>query len=141
MHMCRSAFRRRNRLHVMLHVMLHVSSGIKMCRNIMSCVTHLVCHCVSQHHVMCHTCHVSHTHVMCHTYNVLLSNNIMSECLSIACLIGYGLALVSRIDKMIGLFCKRARLKRQYSGKETYNLIDPTKCSHPTRILRDVRHI
>ena len=32
----------------------------------------------------------------------------------------YGVALVSRIDKMIGLFCKRALQKRRYSAKETY---------------------
>ena len=43
----------------------------------------------------------------------------------------YGVASVSRIDKMIGLFCKRALQKRRYSAKETYNLIDPTDCSHP----------
>jgi len=68
MHMCRSALRRRN----MLHVMLHVSSGIKMCRNIniMSCVTHLKCHCV--------TISRDVTHIMCHTYNVSLGTNIMS---------------------------------------------------------------
>jgi len=44
--------------------------------------------------------------------------------------IHYGVALVSRIDKIIGLFCKRALLKRRYSAKETYNLIDPTDRSH-----------
>jgi len=43
----------------------------------------------------------------------------------------YGMALVCRIDKMIGLFCKRALQKRQYSAKETYDVIDPTDCSHP----------
>jgi len=43
----------------------------------------------------------------------------------------YGVALVSRIDKIIGLFCKRALQKRRYSAKETYNFIDPTDCSHP----------
>jgi len=43
----------------------------------------------------------------------------------------YGVALVSRIDKMIGLFCKRALQKRRYSAKVTYNLIDPTDRSHP----------
>jgi len=32
----------------------------------------------------------------------------------------------------MGLFCKRALQKRQYSAKETYNLIDPTNRSHPT---------
>jgi len=34
----------------------------------------------------------------------------------------YGVALVSRIDKMTDVFCKRALYKRQYSAKETYNL-------------------
>jgi len=43
----------------------------------------------------------------------------------------YGVATVSRIDKMIGLFCKRALQKRRYSAKEIYNLIDPTDHSHP----------
>ena len=32
-------------------------------------------------------------------------------------------ALVSRIDQIIGLFCKRALQKRRYSAKETYNLL------------------
>ena len=43
----------------------------------------------------------------------------------------YGLALVSRIEKNVGLFCKRAPQKRQYSAKETFHLIDPTNRSHP----------
>jgi len=43
----------------------------------------------------------------------------------------YGVALVSRIDTIIGLFCKRDLQKRQYSAKETYNLIDLTNRSHP----------
>jgi len=43
----------------------------------------------------------------------------------------YGVALVSRIDWMIGRFCKRALSKRLYSAKETYHFIDPTDRSHP----------
>jgi len=43
----------------------------------------------------------------------------------------YGVAYVSRIDKMIGLFCKRTLWKKQYSAKETYNFVDPTNRSHP----------
>jgi len=31
---------------------------------------------------------------------------------------------------------KRALKKRRYSAKETYNLKDPTSCSHPHMILR-----
>jgi len=45
--------------------------------------------------------------------------------------VGYGVALVSRIDKIIGLFCKRALQKRRFSAKETFNFIDPTDRSHP----------
>ena len=43
----------------------------------------------------------------------------------------YGVASVTRIDKIISLVCKRALLTRRYSAKETYNLIDPTDRSHP----------
>ena len=42
---------------------------------------------------------------------------------------GYGVALVSTIDKIVRLFCKRALQKT--SAKETCNLIDPTNRSHP----------
>jgi len=40
-------------------------------------------------------------------------------------------ALVSRIDKIISHFCKRALQKRYYSAKETYNFIDPADRGHP----------
>jgi len=43
----------------------------------------------------------------------------------------YGAALASRIDKIIGLFCKRDLWKRRYSAKETCNSVDPTHRSHP----------
>jgi len=43
----------------------------------------------------------------------------------------YGVASVSKIDKIIGLFCKRALQKRRYSAKETCNFIDPTDRIHP----------
>ena len=39
--------------------------------------------------------------------------------------------------KIIGLFCKKALLKRRYSAKEPYNLIDPTNCSHPISWIHD----
>jgi len=37
----------------------------------------------------------------------------------------------------IGLLCKRAQLKRQYSAKETYNLIEPTNRSHPIEEIEE----
>ena len=38
----------------------------------------------------------------------------------------YGVATVSRIDKIIGLFCRIASLLQGSFEKEAYDLIDPT---------------
>jgi len=43
----------------------------------------------------------------------------------------YGVAEISRLLKIIGLFYKRALQKRLYSAKETYDFKEPTNCSHP----------
>jgi len=43
----------------------------------------------------------------------------------------YGVASISRLLKMIGLFYKRALWKRLYFAKETYNFKEPTNRSHP----------
>jgi len=40
-------------------------------------------------------------------------------------------ATITRLLKMIGLFCKRALEKRLYSAKETYHFKEPTNRSHP----------
>ena len=79
------------------------------------------------------------TNTQWHTLNVLSLCLTMSECLLfmsqnvIVCLsrMSYGVASVTRINWIIGLFCKRALEKRRYSAKETCNLIDPTDRSHP----------
>jgi len=49
----------------------------------------------------------------------------------------YGVVLESRIDKIIGLFCKRALYKREYSAKETFNFIHPTHRSYPILPSKD----
>ena len=49
----------------------------------------------------------------------------------IAWRMSYAVATVSRIGKIIGLFCKRTLYERLHSAKETYNSIDPTDRSHP----------
>jgi len=45
--------------------------------------------------------------------------------------LGYGVALVSRLLKNTGLFCKRALYKKGYSAKETYTFKEPADRSHP----------
>ena len=42
-----------------------------------------------------------------------------------------GVASISMLHKIIGLFCKRAIQKRRYSAKDTYNFKEPTNRSHP----------
>jgi len=39
--------------------------------------------------------------------------------------------MISRLLKIIGLFCKRSLYKKWYSAKETYNFEEPTNRSHP----------
>ena len=43
----------------------------------------------------------------------------------------YGVATISRLLKIIGLFCKIPLERRLCSAKETYNLKEPPKHSHP----------
>jgi len=42
------------------------------------------------------------------------------------CKVLHGVATISRLLKIIGLFCKRALKKRRYSAKETNNFKEPT---------------
>ena len=44
--------------------------------------------------------------------------------------VDYGVATISRLLKIICLFCKRALFKRRYSAKETYDFKEPTNRSH-----------
>ena len=88
-------------------------------------------------------CEVTHTliHVMRHEptrrvhrvyiKGTTLVSRVRTRRQLLMSLYDYGVALVSRIDKMIGLFCKRALYKRRYSAKETCHFIDPTDRSHP----------
>jgi len=53
----------------------------------------------------------------------------------------YGVASISRLLEMIGVFCKRALQKRLYSAKETYHFKEPTNRSHPMYIPLMPPHI
>ena len=74
------------------------------------------------------------------TYNFIdptdRSQPIWEFCVNESWLVGMshvscGVATISRLIKIIGMFCKRALLKGRYSAKETYNFKKPTSCSHP----------
>jgi len=45
--------------------------------------------------------------------------------------IRYGVATISRLLKIIGLFCRISSLLQGSFAKETYNLKEPTNGSHP----------
>ena len=53
----------------------------------------------------------------------------------------YGVATISRLLKMIGLFCKRALHRRLYSTKETHDFKEPTNRSHPIVSLPRKFHV
>jgi len=54
-----------------------------------------------------------------HSYEMQVSRN------------DYGVAVVSRLLQIIGLFCKRALQKRPIFSKETYDFREPTNRGHP----------
>ena len=63
---------------------------------------------------------------------------VLAEIISVCSPTSYGVATISRLLTIIGLFCKRALLKSRFSAKETYNLKEPTNCSHPISQSGDV---
>ena len=101
---------------VMSRTMWHVTIVTSHVTHTMSHVTHVTSHVIIQR-VM--------THKMWHVTDMTRS---------------YGVATISRLLEMIGLFCKRALYKRPYSVKETYNYKEPTNRSHPTCIMRRKAH-
>ena len=48
-----------------------------------------------------------------------------------------GVATVSRIDKIVGFFCRILSFLEGSFANETYNFIEPTNFSHP---IRDITH-
>ena len=62
---------------------------------------------------------------VCYIYIIFLRNECtvhVARC---------GVAMISRLVKIVGLFCKRALIKRWYSAKDTYHFKEPTRRSHP----------
>jgi len=51
-----------------------------------------------------------------------------------------GVATISRLLKIVDLFCKRALQKRRYPAKETYDFKEPTNHSHPIQGGEDPKH-
>ena len=46
--------------------------------------------------------------------------------------------MISRLLKIIGLFCKRAPRKRPIFSKERYNFKEPTNRSHPIPLMQEI---
>jgi len=82
--------------------------------------------CLIQNISISHTCRsIPHTHI-----------TISHICIwDLFLIYAYGVATVSRIDKLIGLFCRILSLLQGSFAKGAFNLIDPTNQSHPISIL------
>jgi len=84
-------------------------------------------------HARAHACRQTHAGEWVYTYKrYTLQYTSFGKCVYTSV---YGVAMISKLLKLIGLFCKRALWKRLYSTKETYNLIDPTNWSHPISLI------
>jgi len=75
-------------------------------------------------------CVVQHSHVEVHTYMCVHMPSVLDTYIRVR-VCGCGVATISRILEIIGLFRKRALQKRLYFAKETYNFKEPTNRSHP----------
>ena len=71
--------------------------------------------------------HVTHKNQSWNMYEWVVSHVLMSHDMPET----YGVATVSRIDKITGLFCRKMFLLQGSFAKETYNFIDSTNQSHP----------
>jgi len=72
-----------------------------------------------------HMCSFQYVYILKYIYKCIRIYEYTNKCVY-----WYGVASASRIDKIIGLFCKGTLQKKEYSAQETYNLIDPTNQSH-----------
>ena len=71
-----------------------------------------------------------HDYTRAHIYPAVVSPAIFVSCMNESCNV-YGVATVSRIDKITSLFCRIQSLLQGSFAIETYNVIDPTNRSHP----------
>ena len=100
----------------------HTTAHTQTCAHTSFCLSRVGCTSANHFHITTHTqkcehTHDHHRHVTAHTQTCTHTS--------------YGVATLSRIDKIISLFCKILSLLQGSFAKDTYNLIDPTDQSHP----------
>ena len=91
---------------------------------------HTTPYCSTPQHTTPHYTTLHHTTLNCsslkHTYKQHITSvrvmNLVRH---------YGVATIDKLLKIIGLFCKRVLSKRRCPAQETYNIKEPTTCSHP----------
>ena len=136
--------RRQPRWYVVL-LMSHVTHMNGSCHTYEWVMLHIRMSHVTYEWVMPHIriSHETHTNESCHADMSWTSHvNCKNEsCYVHKCVMRYRVATFIRIDKIIGLFCKRALQKRRYTAEETYNFIDPTDHSHPISAWMDTSAI
>jgi len=118
--------------HIMSHIrMSHVTHTNESCHTYRHTISHIHMSLVTLVNASRHTCEwvmshmwMSHEYVMFYMCMSHVSHMNTSWYL-------YGVATISRLLKITGLFCKRAQLKRWFSAKETYDFKKPANRSHP----------
>jgi len=94
-------------------------------------------------HVYIYTCIYIYAYICMHVHiyiHIYLHTYCTFEWCTAPSPSNYGVATISRLLQIIGLFCKKALKNRRYSAKETYNFKEPTNRSHRiSRILTSER--
>jgi len=67
---------------------------------------------------------------------LFIYRSVVTRKMSLETIMAYGVATIIRLLKTIGLFCKRALLKRLCSAKESYNFIESTNRCQPISLFR-----
>jgi len=99
--------------------------------------THIHTHTHTQPQIRAHTRTHTHTHIIQTVQRVAKKNELRQRLVRLH---SYGMATISRLLKMIGLFCRTSSLLLVSFAKETYNFQEPTSHSHPiVTLLRSSR--
>ena len=125
---------------VYVHVSIHIYVWIHTCKDMNVCVCECVCVCVRVFFCSCviYLCTFAGTWNVSTYCCVLGCHWMYGKCIWFNST-AYGVATISRLLKMIGLFCKRALQKRLYSAKETYSFKERANHSHPTPKSKSLR--
>ena len=118
-------------LSVYTEICIRKTGAKKGSRRLCNALQFIATHSNTLHRTASHCNTLQHTATHCNTLQHTATHCRAASPPPLGTKRSYGVATISRLLKIIGLFCKRALQKRRYCAKETYNLKEATNRSHP----------